>query len=566
MEQEKKRTGVIIFGVAVMVFLVVFLGVMFTQNIGKSQKTVNTEKAEERIARLLTKIDVTTAPEIKSPVDILSETSLADELPPIDDSGLALKGKGDINIEIFSSPEKADASSKENSWLLDEAKEFNSERYEVNGKTVSISVRNINSGLAVDYIVSGAYTPELFSPSSELWGRMIEANGVDIEKLTDRLAGNVAGIVIKNDKYEELVEKYGSVNIRTVSDAVINGELLFGYTTPYESSTGLNFLTYDLYQYDSNDILSDEAIEQFVKFQNNIPFVATITAQMKDASQKGVLDGFVFESQVYENSSDIKRNYTFTPFGIRHDNPVYQIGSLSSDEEEAVEIIMEYLTSDEARESATDYGFNTYDDYKVEYSGFTGDDLIEAQKLWKENKDTNKDIVAVFVADVSGSMDGEPLNMLKSSLINSMSYINTNNYIGLVSYSTDVVKNCEIRQFDLNQQSLFKGAVESLEANGSTATIDGLIVAADMISKEMANHENAKAMIFLLSDGDNNRGHTLSDIDEVIEQLGYPIYTISYNADVRLMSQLSEINEAAEINATSDDVVYKIKNLFNSNL
>ena len=39
-----------------------------------------------------------------------------------------------------------------------------------------------------------------------------------------------------------------------------------------------------------------------------------------------------------------------------------------------------------------------------------GDVVSQAQKLWKEKKNVNKQISAVFVADVSGSMEGEPLN------------------------------------------------------------------------------------------------------------------------------------------------------------
>ena len=45
-----------------------------------------------------------------------------------------------------------------------------------------------------------------------------------------------------------------------------------------------------------------------------------------------------------------------------------------------------------------------------------------------------------------------------------------------------------------------------------------------------------------------------------------PVYTIGYNADIDALKRISEINEAATINAESDDIVYQLKNLFNSEM
>ena len=163
-------------------------------------------------------------------------------------------------------------------------------------------------------------------------------------------------------------------------------------------------------------------------------------------------------------------------------------------------------------------------------------------------------------------MDGEPLNSLKTSLINGMQYINTTNYVGLVSYSDEVVINVPVGQFNLNQQSAFKGAVESLSASGGTATFDGIIVATDMLLAAKEQYPDAKLMMFVLSDGETNRGYSLKDIQESIDALNIPIYTIGYNADIPALESISAINEAASINADSDDVVYKLKNLFNSSL
>ena len=189
-------------------------------------------------------------------------------------------------------------------------------------------------------------------------------------------------------------------------------------------------------------------------------------------------------------------------------------------------------------------------------------------ELYKKNKDSGKDIIAVFVADCSGSMDGEPLNQLKESLSNGAKYINENNMIGLVSYSDDVSIEVPIAKFDLNQQAYFQGALDNLQAVGATASYDAVVVAMDMLKKAKETNPNAKVMLFLLSDGKANEGYSLEQIRGALKTEQIPVYTISYTseADKEAMEELSNVNEAASIDADSEDIIYKIKSLFNSQM
>jgi Ca-activated chloride channel family protein len=125
-----------------------------------------------------------------------------------------------------------------------------------------------------------------------------------------------------------------------------------------------------------------------------------------------------------------------------------------------------------------------------------------------------------------------------------------------------------IAKFDMTQKSYFQGGINGLTANGSTASYDAVVVAMDMIEKAKKDHPDAKAMIFLLSDGQQNVGYSLDAIDDSLKESQIPVYTISYTAeaDTDAMKKLSEVNEAATINADSDDIVYKIKSLFNSQM
>ena len=74
--------------------------------------------------------------------------------------------------------------------------------------------------------------------------------------------------------------------------------------------------------------------------------------------------------------------------------------------------------------------------------------------------------------------------------------------------------------------------------------------------------------MFVLSDGYANGKLTIDKIKGAVKEEQIPVYTIGYTeeADTEELKQLSDINEAASMSADSDDVVYKIKGLFNSQL
>ena len=105
----------------------------------------------------------------------------------------------------------------------------------------------------------------------------------------------------------------------------------------------------------------------------------------------------------------------------------------------------------------------------------------------------------------------------------------------------------------------------------ATATYDAVLVAMKMMMDKKQEVPNAKMMLFVLSDGDQNRGYSLDRIAPIVGGLKIPVYTIGYNisADSRPSSELtrlSNINEAAMINADSDGLVNQLRNLFNTQL
>ena len=529
----------------------------------ESGRTLSEAEAKKELSSLLTKVDVSTN---KHPtLDIYSEeVSEADTLADIDTFPIVVQGNGQINIEIAAATElSADAP---DDFLNVAAERFNKSGANIDGKSVSVSVRKITSGEVVTYITQGGYRPEVFIPSNEAWGLMLDASGFKTDKIEDRLAGNTAGILIKKDAYDSFVEKYGDVTVKNVLEGANAGDITFAYTNPYTSSTGLNVLSSMLYAFDPSDPLSDTATKELLDYQKTSPPVAYTTAVLRNQAAKGIINAMVMEKQAYTNTPELK-NYVYTPVGIRHDHPVYTFDWDDDDQKEAARLFVDFCLSSDIQKIATDKGFNQDDDYVGQDTGMTGADYIAAQKVWKQNKNGGRPIVAVFVADVSGSMDGEPINSLKASLIGSSTYISSDHYIGLVSYSDNVSIDLPIAQFDATQRAYFSGEVKKLNPGGRTATYDAVLVAANMLEEYAEQIPDAKLMMFVLTDGEQNKGYSLDRISDVVGGLQIPVYTIAYNYnDVSELEELSNINEAAQIKANTDDVVNQLRNLFNVNL
>ncbi len=525
---------------------------------------VSTYTYEEATKELEAKLKKITVTEMPATMDIYSLDTVSAALADIDTFTLTVEGRGQIDIEIAAPSELSGETPDDLINVL--AKKFNNARYEVNGKTVSVSVRKIASGEVVTYMTEGDYRPDMYIPSSFALGEMLKAKGIGVVKLADRIAGNTAGVLMEKNTYAAFTEKYGEPTVAKVLEASLAGDITFAYTNPYTSATGLNILTTMLYSFDPDNPLSDAAAQKLLDYQKQSPPVAYTTGVMRTQAAKGIIKAMVMEEQACINTPELK-DYVYFPDGIRHDHPVYTFDYVSAEKQEVAKLFTEYCLSNEAQKLATEKGFNRHDDYVSRNVNLDGAGYLAAQKIWKANKDGGRPIIAVFIADVSGSMDGDRLNALKESLIAASGYISSDHYIGLISYSDNVYVNLPIEQFDNEQRAYFRGAVNGLTTVNSTATFDAVLVGLDMIRKKALEVPDAKLMLFLLSDGERNCGYGFNDVSNIVGGMRVPIYSIGYNMkDAGNLQRLSEINEAALINAQTDDIINQLRNLFNVQL
>ena len=257
-------------------------------------------------------------------------------------------------------------------------------------------------------------------------------------------------------------------------------------------------------------------------------------------------------------------DYEFIPFGIRHDSPLYATPEANESEREVLKLFADF--SEQQQQAVDNFGFGKNPDYSNSYQLEDATIIGSAQKLWKQKKSGGRPIAAVFVADVSGSMEGLRIENLRRALIESADLVNPVNSIGLVSFHDLVNVDLLIRPFNVQQKALFIGAVERLSPGGKTATNDAVVVAANLLLEYKKENPDHKTIIFVLSDGNTNRGLEFEAVQKALEFSGIPIHSIAYEISSDHLKFLSSLGEGAYIESSSGSASYRIGNLLNSEM
>ena len=548
-----------------------------TGKTGKIGTTYDPEVAGAKLAKMAAKVprNEDTIPDWRERVRMDADDPVEATLPDLETFDLAIDPEpcGECaTADIIASTEKA--GSGVDGWMVDVARAFNeSARETTDGRRMQIAIRAVPSGTAYQMIAAGKAEPDAFSPSNHLWIAMLEARGIAVEAIAERLVANTAGIVMRTATHAtlETQARGETVAARHVVEAVNAGEIAMGYTNPFASSTGLNFLMTVLDEFAQGDpdrLLSDDVTSAFTTFQRSIPFIALTTLQMRASVERGGrLDAFVMERQTFENTASLEDDYVFVPFGIVHDNPLYMIAEQSPAIEETLEAFARHATSTASRELATGYGFDDPDAIGAPApSPYPGRTLIAAQQLWKKHKRAGRPVSAVFVADVSGSMRGTRLEALKHALRAGVAFIKPENAIGLVEFNDRITIRLPIAPFDLNQQGTFLAAVEEMQAQGGTAMYNAVLIGIEMLSKAKNDDPSIQPILFVLSDGETKSGYRYGDVDEIVKAMQIPIYTIGYEADIETLTELSALVEAASLKGTEERIAHQIGTLLNAQM
>lgn len=515
----------------------------------------------------------------------------------------AIRDKKTI-VEIFSSTEKSTYKEPKpgqnivqtDNWLSEMAEIFNREA----AQSGMVSIRNIDSGTAYQYILKAnisdnsitEYQIDAFSPSNDLWVRMAESQGVKVQVVNESLLHNVAGIVIRKDVLARLGKTQRDFTISDLADAVIKGELRMGYTNPFMSSTGVNFLAYLIQQLDvqGTGINSGSVVESFRKFQQGVPITYETTLQLREAVLQGeTLDAMVMEYQTFILTEGLSDKTVFVPFGETHNNPLVAIGNISKEQMAVLTEFSEWLKKDpRALARAKEYGFNRLNDYHgTDTPVIDGGDLVSIQKLWKKEKSGGAKTVAIFLGDVSGSMEGSRINNVRKALVEGAEFISEDSQVGLVVFNSSVIQTLPISEFSSSHKDNFISYAQAMQVRGGTSMYDGIAYSSNIMVKHIKDLidnysvEGVRPVLIVLTDGESMndglvsqdsrriRDQQISELMGVIKRVNIPTYILG----VELGSGVStELKSAAtqtggdSFSVNSDNVVSRIVQLLYTQL
>ena len=192
--------------------------------------------------------------------------------------------------------------------------------------------------------------------------------------------------------------------------------------------------------------------------------------------------------------------------------------------------------------------------------------ILKGEKLFNQNtpiivnivsediKEKNSNAELICVIDVSGSMRGEKIQLVKQSLKALLELMGDNDKLGLVLFNHQSEKLLDLTYTTSENKKKIMSLIDSIGANGGTYILGGLEIAINML-KERPKNENKNtnnkiisSAIILLSDGIDNRMNHIeigNGLKQLIKNtdLIFTLHTFGYgnDHDPKIMNTLATI-------------------------
>ena len=177
--------------------------------------------------------------------------------------------------------------------------------------------------------------------------------------------------------------------------------------------------------------------------------------------------------------------------------------------------------------------------------------ILKGEKLFNKNtpivvnvvseeiKEKNSNVELICVIDVSGSMMGEKIKLVKQSLKVLLEMMGENDKLGLVLFNHQAQKLLDLTFTTSENKKMIIGLIDKIQARGGTYILGGLEIAVSMF-KSSSNESKSNSdkfissAIILLSDGVDNRmnyieiGNGLKALTKD-SNLGFTLHAFGYD-------------------------------------
>ena len=166
----------------------------------------------------------------------------------------------------------------------------------------------------------------------------------------------------------------------------------------------------------------------------------------------------------------------------------------------------------------------------------------------EDKKEKIKGVDIICVVDVSGSMAGEPLNLVKESLKTLVNLMNEQDNFALISFSSSAYLLSNLIQMTSTNKNKILAIINNLEVIGGTNIYSGLQEGLELITDDYSSGKKIASMI-LLSDGyssyrDVDNFKILLNSTQKADYI-FTLHTVGYGEshDTTLMHDLSLVKD-----------------------
>lgn len=178
----------------------------------------------------------------------------------------------------------------------------------------------------------------------------------------------------------------------------------------------------------------------------------------------------------------------------------------------------------------------------------------------------------IIVIDVSGSMSGQKIKLVKETLTFIIDQLSSVDRLGLVTFNNNAKVLSGIKYMNDFNKKILKGLVNSISANGSTDIVDGLNKGLDMLSQKDKDFERKRTnAVFFLSDGRDTDGNSLSGLQQALlnqnqilkrKNIEYVIHSFGYGSghDENWLTAISDFKNGnfyyiKDLNLVADSII-----------
>jgi Ca-activated chloride channel homolog len=498
--------------------------------------------------------------------------------------------EGSVRVSFAYSPEKE-------KLLKPLIRRFNSERAEVNGKSVFVEGEVVSSGEAESKLASGDLEPTAWSPASSLWGRLLNFEA-------DRsLAADENPSIVRTPlviaMWEPFARALGWPRRQLGFEQIIQlarsnqgfaefGHPEFGsfklvHTNPDFSTSGLEAVVAEYYAATGKkeglteaDVAGSDARTVVRDIERSIVHYGDTTLFIADQMRR---EGPGYASAVAMEEVtllDFNRNRgsqprlvaLYPPEGTFYsDNPFIVLDApwVRPAQRQGAERFQQFLEDEITPELAAQSGFRppSLDDQPVApVSKENGADpaqpkrvlglpeprvLDAVRRAWREDR---KPASVLLVVDTSGSMAEESrLERAKGGLRSFFRNVGRQDSVGLTIFSDRITPLIPVGPYRANAPKL-RETVRNLIADGGTAVYDATIEGFRTVRSE-ASTDRINAVVVLTDGEDTDSGASADDVVEAVRAQGdsddqVRVFTIAYSAGaVGAAEALQKIAEAS---------------------